>query len=118
MEQLKASAYTSYGDGWVTRTCHIYKKTVHGGRRSACPGVAGKRRGGHLDKVAQSLGGAPGAGVDVLDARHLQHLFGDASGHDTGAARRGDEADQHTAALAGDLRAIGGSALIRQPASY
>ena len=73
-----------------------------------------ERWGRHLDKVAQSLGGAPGAGVDVLDARHLQHLLGDASGDNAGATRRGDEADQHTAALAGNLRAIGGSVLIRQ----
>jgi hypothetical protein len=61
----------------------------------------------HLDKVAESFRGAGGGGVDVLDAGELQHLLGGDGGDDASTAGRGDQADGHGPALAGDLRGDG-----------
>ena len=56
-----------------------------------------------LSEVAQSAGGSPGAGVAVLNTRHLQQLLGHGGRHDASTAGCGDQSHPHGAALAGDL---------------
>ena len=67
-------------------------------------GVCGSHGGvGGLSEVAQSAGGSPGAGVAVLNTRHLQQLLGHGGRHDASTAGCGDQSHPHGAALAGDL---------------
>merc|ERR1719492_619277 len=58
---------------------------------------------GGLSEVAQSVGGSPGAGVAVLNTRHLQQLLGHGGRHDASTAGCGDQSHPDGAALAGDL---------------
>merc|ERR550525_2113966 len=67
-------------------------------------GVCGSHGGvGGLSEVAESAGGSPGAGVAVLNTRHLQQLLGHGGRHDASTAGCRDQSHPHGAALAGDL---------------